>query len=41
MIKATKKIPNAKKDNRARLKITQKTKASLVVKGIFWLGPAC
>jgi hypothetical protein len=34
-VKATKKIPNAKKDNKAILRMTQKTKANLVVKGIF------
>ena len=40
-IKAIKNIPNAKNDNKAKLKIIQKTMASLVVRGIFWLGPTC
>ena len=40
-INATINIPNAKKDNSAKVKIIQKTMASLVVKGIFWLVPTC
>ncbi len=40
-INAIIKMLNAKKDNRAKLSMTQKTMANLVVKGIFWLGPIC
>ncbi len=40
-IKAIIKILNAKKDNSAKLSMIQKTKANLVVKGIFWLEPIC
>ncbi len=40
-IKAIKNMPNAKKDKRANVRMIQKTKANLVVKGIFWLWPSC